>query len=1057
MKSIISFVFLIFFDISFSAILVIVDSRAETENLCQQALNEAQSDNQCPDEEIIIQRVNGCMPDQPSLGTINALEKYYAGQVNAFVAPPCVDELEEISRLSFFNGNPVLTRTPVSIDILNIDEFPNVVQFSPATYVGLGMALKFLAGKIGEKAVALVGPAPVDKNYPIAQGLNDYLKANGNATGITVKLYCENDGSDLSFASNKVALKQSTKLIVIGGDFPDFGAAWDALDISGLLTSQFFVVIACTTPTDICSAAIQQKITSKGGVVFLAPVISNFDMLNEGIFADAMPDYWQAQKNTLFNEFMALYNACYGYCFSPGKNYKTGRNYQQQFANHTFTNAMGTSLFDGGGSLIRDFEVAAYNGPSGNATTVMSLKSTPIQCSGTLLCFQMTAYDNGSSYWTSPRNQQVDSCILAGDCSNYFPYIIGGCAIFFVLLIFAIAYFVRRKRRLNMFRMHWKISKENLKIIENKVSGMKGKSAGAGADTLSSKRRIITSYALLGTAKADFIALKQIRKIRWTRPELKFLFELKQLTHDNLTRFLGICCNDLEHFYILHAIVERASLEDFVLDSEFNMDATFKSAFLRDIIKGLTFLHKSAIGYHGLLTAKNCLIDANWVLKLTQFGISSMIHEFAKADTLKPLEMIPLQMYHTFAPELLNDLEIGKNYPKGTVAGDVYSMGMILYYVLFRQPPYDRYVMSQREVLDEIMKNYLQPEVSLSEEDPLLKIMVDCWHRDPEQRPKLRAINQTVQTTFVSAKGNLVDQMIKMNEKYAQNLEKIVAERNAMLQVAQEQTDRLLCEMLPATIAQVLKNGGIIPPRSYDSVTVLFCQIVDFPALCAKSNAEQIVTFLNDAFTLFDEIIKEHDAYKVETTGETYMVASGVPNENDGRHVFEIADVSLEMREASYRYKVVHLPEFKVRVRIGFHCGPIAAGVIGLKSPRYCLFGDTVNFASRMQSNCPPNQIQTSEITAMKLFDVPEYRLVKRGIVHVKGKGEVNCYWLNEHVHENGNGHHPPVHHLTSKDKQSHVLMSIDKPPTREGRRASLIEKKLPIIRAKTPIEKKND
>ncbi|VDM45911.1 unnamed protein product [Toxocara canis] len=104
-------------------------------------------------------------------------------------------------------------------------------------------------------------------------------------------------------------------------------------------------------------------------------------------------------------------------------------------------------------------------------------------------------------------------------------------------------------------------------------------------ENLSNKRRTIESYALMGSAKAEFICLKQDKRIRWTKDQQKFLFELKSLNHENLTNFLGICCNEDDRFYILHTLVERASLEDFIFDHEFNMDATFRSAFIKDIIK----------------------------------------------------------------------------------------------------------------------------------------------------------------------------------------------------------------------------------------------------------------------------------------------------------------------------------------------------------------------------------------------------------------------------------------------------------------------------------------
>ncbi|VDO39942.1 unnamed protein product [Brugia timori] len=207
---------------------------------------------------------------------------------------------------------------------------------------------------------------------------------------------------------------------------------------------------------------------------------------------------------------------------------------------------------------------------------------------------------------------------------------------------------------------------------------------------------------------------------------------------------------------------------------------------------------------------------------------------------------------------------------------------------------------------------------------------------------------------------------------------------------------KVLNDNIVRSIAAQLKAGETIIPRNYESVTVGFCQIVEFMYLMEHCTPEQVISFLNEAFMTFDEVIKCHDAYKVETTGETYMMASGVPRENGGRHIFEIAEIALKIREKTFAYKVTAAPNWHLRVRIGFHCGPIAAGVIGLRSPRYCLFGDTVNFASRMQSNCEANQIQVAESTAKILMENSKYNLTKRGVVHVKGKGDVNTYWLNE-------------------------------------------------------------
>uniref|UniRef100_A0AAN0LJ60 Multifunctional fusion protein n=3 Tax=Arthropoda TaxID=6656 RepID=A0AAN0LJ60_9ACAR len=276
-----------------------------------------------------------------------------------------------------------------------------------------------------------------------------------------------------------------------------------------------------------------------------------------------------------------------------------------------------------------------------------------------------------------------------------------------------------------------------------------------------------------------------------------------------------------------------------------------------------------------------------------------------------------------------------------------------------------------------------------------------CWNEKPETRPDIKQINNMLAQLQSGLKSNIFDNMIAIMEKHANNLEILVENRTKELLEEKKKTENLLFRMLPKPVAEQLKKGQNVKAEQFDCVTIYFSDIVGFTELAAISTPLQVVTLLNDLYTCFDSIIGNYEVYKVETIGDAYMVVSGLISNSKNcediskwNHSVEIAFMALHLKEKIYDFKIKHRPGEQLKLRIGLHSGPVVAGVVGLKMPRYCLFGDTVNVASRMESNSLPLKIHLSENCKKNLDKHGGFLIQERGMTFIKGKGEMRTYWL---------------------------------------------------------------
>ncbi|XP_030630980.1 guanylate cyclase 2G [Chanos chanos] len=508
-----------------------------------------------------------------------------------------------------------------------------------------------------------------------------------------------------------------------------------------------------------------------------------------------------------------------------------------------------------------------------------------------------------------------------------------------------------------------------------------------------------TIYITIGLYQGNQVAIKYLKNqvsCDIKKPSILAEFNvMKELKHENLVQFFGVCIEP-PTVCIVMQYCRKGSLKDVLRNSEIELDWMFKLSFAYDIVNGMDYIHKSSLKSHGNLKPSTCLVDSRLQVKLSGFGL----WEFKQGTRHRvgPFDDPNYEEMYWTAPELLREVYVPFN---GTQKGDVYSFAIVMRELIYSTEvgPYHDLQLEPKEIIKQLRTpksgEPLRPTLSAQMcDEGIITLLKACWSESPEQRPPFCSIRRGLRETSPDSHANILDNMVSKLEKYANHLEEVVEERTNQLTLEKSRADKLLSSMLPRYIAEQLMAGKSVEPMSYDMVTIFFSDIVGFTTMCSVSSALEVVTLLNDLYSLFDEIIKLYDVYKVETIGDAYMVASGLPLSNGNQHAEDIATMALHFLYAIKKFKIRHMPHEKLALRIGINSGPVVAGVVGTTMPRYCLFGDTVNTASRMESNSLPLRIHVSQSTADILREIGSFELEERGEIEIKGKGLQKTFWL---------------------------------------------------------------
>ncbi|CAB9499442.1 activated protein kinase catalytic subunit alpha-1 [Seminavis robusta] len=501
-----------------------------------------------------------------------------------------------------------------------------------------------------------------------------------------------------------------------------------------------------------------------------------------------------------------------------------------------------------------------------------------------------------------------------------------------------------------------------LKVLETATLSNHGSSSWNGFYMASSSSR---------SRLSDMVPL-WMRFDEHSRLRREFVNEMRllsRLRHPCITTVMGAVIAPRVDPMLVMEYMEYGSLYDLLRNETMYAGGEIILQIIKDITQGINFLHSSRPPIlHGDLKAKNILVDSRFRAKVADFGFSHI--KCGTGKTKSVLQGTPIFL----APEYL------KRKTEYSTECDMYSYGMILYEIYARSDPFEGEDL--RDILPKVCHPRINKRPPVPEACPpkMAEVMKKCWSANPFFRPSAKDVDYI---------------LVEMSSKEAEPL--------VGMQQNKKERNRptSLYDVFPKAVADALNAGKKVEPESHEIVTVVFSDIVGFTTISQTFEPIQVSKMLDRLYNAFDACATRHNVFKVETIGDAYMGVTNLSGQEFETHVKQVAEYAMEIIAAASKILIDEDAPEKgcVKIRVGFHSGPVVSNVIGSLNPRYGLFGDTVNTASRMESNSVVGRIHCTHAAAQLLMQqAPEIPVTLRGKIEVKGKGKMMTYWVGNEM-----------------------------------------------------------